>query len=247
MKPQTTYDFILDKWTPQTLPMARFCQYLEQLVLLFGNKEAVHFDALRAGSAIQQISVDAVALPQVQARVSLLGQADAPGDIKKIQRAINRMLQEDDCSATLKVKGEATVWQFLGHKMPLTEEVVVHEAGQLDGEVIRVGGKDDSVPVWLKDCNGSIYKCTANKSLARELAQWLFGPVLRVSGNTKWRRNAEQVWLLEEFIIKTVEPLDQDDLISVVAQLRAVPGSDWNSMENPQQVLRALRGDSRSE
>ena len=243
MKQQTTYDFVLDKWTPETLPMARFCQYLEQLVLLFGNKEAVHFNTLRKGSAIQQISVDAAALAQVQERVGLLGQADAPDDIKKVQRAINRMLREDDCSGTLKLKGGAKVYQFLGRNMPLAEEVVVHEAGQLDGEVIRVGGRDDSVPVWLKDGNGSIHKCSANKNLARELAQMIFGPVIRVSGNAKWRRNADQVWQLEEFIIKTVEPLDQYDLMSVVAQLRAVPGSDWNSMPNPQQVLRALRSD----
>lgn len=243
MKEPTIYDFVLDKWTPETLPMARFCQYLEQLVLLFGNKEAVHFNTLRKGSAIQQISVDAVALTQVQTRLDLLGQADAPDDLKKVQRAINRMLQEDDCSGTLKLKGGARVHQFPGRKMPLAEEVVVHEAGQLDGEVIRVGGRDDSVPVWLKAGNGVIHKCTANKSLARELAQLLFGPVIRVSGNAKWRRNADQIWQLEEFMIKTVEPLDQYDLLSVVAQLRAVPGSDWNSMQNPQQVLRALRSD----
>jgi hypothetical protein len=243
MTDQVTYDFALDRWTPQTLPMARLCQYLEKLALLFGSKEQVHFDMVRKGSAVSQMSVDRVALDSVQARVGLLGSPDAPKDVQNLQRDINRMLQVDGCVGTLKIKGGATIYRFLGRKTPLAEEVIVHEFGEVEGELIRVGGKDDSVPVWIQGLEGSVYKCTASKSVARELAPLIFAEPIRVSGNGKWRRTQDRVWILEEFEIKSWERLKSDDLQEVVETFRAIEGSKWNEMEDPQAELRRLRSD----
>jgi hypothetical protein len=243
MTDQIIYDFALDRWTPTTLPMARLCQYLEKLSLLFGSKENVHFTMVRKGSAIPQISVDQSANENVYGRVKLLGKPDAPKDIQNLQREINRMLQADNCVGTLRLKGGATIYKFPGRKTPLTEEVVIHEFGELDGELIRVGGKDDSVPVWIQAIDGSVYKCTAKKSAARELAPLIFSEPIRVSGNGKWRRSADRVWVLEEFEIKSWLLINADDLQVTVDALRAVDGSGWNEMNDPQGELRKLRSD----
>lgn len=130
-----------------------------------------------------------------------------------------------------------------GPNLESPDEIVVHEFGELDGEIIRVGGKDDTVPVWIQGFDGTIYKCVATKALARELGPRIFGAAIKVSGNGKWRRSVDRVWILEEFSIRSWEELGGDDLQGTIEKLRAVEGSGWNLMDNPQRELRKLRGD----
>ncbi|WP_194726251.1 MFS transporter [Noviherbaspirillum malthae] len=243
MKAKKTFEFSLDRWTPGTLPMARLGQYLEKLAALAGSKESVHFESITKGSAVQKFYSDEVAAEAVSKRMWLVGSPDAPADIVKTQQELNRMLQEDGCVATLKVHGGGIIYKFPGRKTPILEEVTVHEFGEVTGELIRVGGKDGSVPVWLQASDGTIYRCTTNKNVARDLARLLFGPQVRVSGNGKWRRSADRKWHMEEFIIKSWETVEQDDLEATVAALRAVEGSGWNAMKDPHAELRKLRGD----
>lgn len=237
------YDFALDNWSPTTLPMSRLCQYLDKLASLFGSKEHVHFDRVRKGSAIPQISVDRSANEDVLSRVAFLGNPNAPRDIQALQRDINLMLQADNCVGTLRVKGGAMIYQFPGRKTPITEEVIVHEYGELDGELIRVGGKDESVPVWIKSVDGTVFKCTAKKQLARELAPLIFSDHIRVNGNGKWRRGVDGAWSIDEFEIKSWEPIQDEDIEAMIAELRATPGSKWNEMADPHAELAKLRSD----
>jgi hypothetical protein len=243
MKDQVTYDFKLDRLTPQTLSMARLTQYLEKLVLLCGSKESVHFDMVRKGSAVQQFSVDRHAADDVQSRISLLNDYNEPQDIRKIKRDLNRMLRDDDCVGVLKVRNGATIYTFPGRKIPKVEDVVVQEFGELDGELIRVGGKDDSVPVWIKGADNVVSRCWATKATARDLAPYIFGTAVRVSGEGKWRKGEDGTWALEEFAIKSFVPLPADDLQDLVSRLRQVEGSEWNTMDNPQRELRKLRSE----
>lgn len=237
------YDFRIDAWKPETLPMARLAEYLAKLSLMFGNKEHVHFLKVRKGSAIPEIAVDFETAPKIAARLKLVGKPDAPPELKNVNRDINHMLREDNASATLKFKHGAVVIKFPGRKTPLTEEVVVHEQGDLDGIIIRVGGKDDSVPVWVEGEGKEIYKCQANRDLARQLAAHLFGDPVRVAGKGQWCRTPERKWELEKFEIKSFEVLDAVPLEQLIEELRQVEGNLWNEMEDPQAELRKLRGD----
>lgn len=236
------YDFDMDNWSPTTLPMSRLCQYLEKLGALFGSKEHVHFDRVKKGSAVPQILVDECAHESVLGRVGLLGNPAAPKEILTLQRDINAMLRADGCVGTLRLDGGAVLFQFPGRKLPVIEEVVVYEHGELDGELFRIGGKDDSVPVWIRGSEGTVFRCTADKQSARDLAALLFSEV-RVIGNGKWRRNADGQWGLDEFEIQSWEVLDVGDIESMIAELRAVPGSKWNVMDDPHLELAKLRGD----
>lgn len=243
MSNDITYDFVLDEWTPERIPMARLCQYLERLSALFGSKEYVHFEKIRSGSAIPEIRVDEAALETVQARVSLLTEKIPPKDIRVIQYDINRMLQTDGCTGVLRVKNGATIYQFPGRKLQDDDGFAVSEFGEIDGELIRIGGKDDSVPVWLKARDGTMRKCFTSKTVARELAPLLFGDAIRAYGFGKWRRTAEKLWIFDEFEIKTWERLPNTELLETIDILRAIEGSKWSEMENPQEELRKLRSD----
>lgn len=243
MEALVRYDFRIDVWTPETLPMARLADYLAQLAVLFGHREYVHFMQVRKGSAVPEIAVNHEAAPKVAARLRLVGGADAPPEAVRAQQEINDMLRDDNASAVLRRKRGATVLAFPGCKTPLAEEAVVHEQGELDGVIIRIGGKDETVPVWIEGEHKTIYKCSATRQLARELRGLLFDQPIRVAGRGKWRRGSNRQWALEQFEIKSFEVLEEVSLADSIAQLRAIKGSHWNEMPDPQRELRKLRVD----
>lgn len=243
MNSPQTYDFRIDVWKPDTLPMARLADYLEKLAVLFGNKEHVHFMRVRKGSAIPEILVDESAIPKVSARLKLVSSPDAPEDLVRVSRDINRMLRDDNATGTLRLKGGAKIIEFPGKKTPLAEEAVVFEFGELDGVVIKVGGKDETVPVLLEGEDGIYYRCNTDRETARKLAPYIFGQIVRIAGRGKWRRTEEQAWELEYFDIKTFEPLDETPLADVITAMRAVEGSKWNELDDPQAELKRLRGE----
>ena len=223
--------------------MSRLAEYLARLAVLFGHKEHVHFVKVRKGSAIPEIMVDESAVPKVTTRLHLVGASDAPEDLTRANREINRMLRDDNASGTLRLKGGAQILEFPGRRTPLAEEAVVYEVGELDGVVIRVGGKDETVPVMLEGEHGVYYRCNATRESARKLAGYLFGQSVRVVGRGKWRRTQEGEWELEAFDIKDFDPLDETPLGEVIAGLRAMEGSGWNEMDDPQGEFKRLRGE----
>lgn len=237
-----TYDFRIDVWKPETLPMARLAEYLSKLAVLFGNKDHVHFMKVRKGSAVPEFVVDGPAVPKVQERLRLACGLDAPEDIARANREINRMLREDNATGTLRLKGGAKILDFPGRKTPLAEEALVHEFGELDGVVIRVGGKDESVPVTLEGPDGSYPRCNTTREIARRLAPYLFGQTIRVAGRGRWRRTQEGVWELDAFNIETFLPLEEASLTDIIASMRAVEGSSWNELNDPQAAFQRLRG-----
>ncbi len=236
------YDFRIDAWTPETLPMKRLSDYANELAKLFGSTTDVHLLKVRKGSAVSEIAVAANAQHAVAERLALVGTAQAPEELRQPYSKVNDFLREDGGSAVLKLKGGARVVAFPGCKTPLAEEVVIHEAGTLDGVVIRVGGKDETVPVWLLGENDEKLQCNSSRQIAKELALHLFGSTVRVSGLGKWRRNSQRVWQLEQFDVKSWETLDGKPLEQMVTELREVPGNGWTELQDPQAEWRRIRG-----
>ena len=241
MNSSTTFDFRIDTWSPDTLPMGRLAEYATCLARLLGSEEHVHLLKVRKGSAVPEIAVERTAEPKVRQRLSLVNTPDAPDDIRSSWIKVTALLREDNACAVLRVKHGATILEFPGRNTPLSEEVVVHEQGELDGVVIRVGGKDSTVPVWLQGEGGEKLECNATREIAKQLAKYLFEEPVRVAGNAKWRRTSERAWELAGFDIKSFELLDQTPLTELVTKLRAID-TDWSSMNDPQAELRRLRG-----
>lgn len=241
-KAPTAYQFVMDKWLPTTIPVKRLAQYLDKLSLLFGNTDSVHFVKITAGSARPLFEVEEVAALDVAHRL-MAANDDKSSDGARLCKDINRMLMEDGCIGYLRVHHGQRVIEFQGRKTPISQEVTVHEPGELEGQVIRVGGKDATVPVHLMGIEGEYYKCQASRTIAKQLAHLLFGDQVRASGKGKWRRNAEGMWNLEEFHIAEFVQLDDVPLAGFVKDMRAIPGSAWNEMEDPQAELKRLRED----
>jgi hypothetical protein len=239
--PPTSYVFRMDGWRPETLPAKRLAQYLERLAALLGEPEGVHFVKIRAGSAKQYLRVDPAVASTVFARLTGQGVADQ-GETTAIRRDINKMLMDDQSTGYLKAEPGAKIISFPGRKTPIAEEIAVHEAGELEGTVIRVGGKTErAIPVTLDNGAGEYFRCSATKETAKRLAALLFEGQVRVSGSGKWTRGSDGVWHLQSFDIKDFARLDDGSLSAVVQDMRKVEGSGWNAVPDAQAELRKLR------
>lgn len=108
----------------------------------------------------------------------------------------------------------------------------VGEAGVIDGVVVRVGSRDNTIPVWLKDAEGTIHKCEAGSAVALELVRQYLGKPIRVSGQGDWQRG-EDGWSMEKFEISSWEPLDDTPIAEMLNAARRVDGNGWNDVDDP--------------
>lgn len=126
---------------------------------------------------------------------------------------------------------------------PVLQYGPVVEEGTLEGIVIRIGGKDQTIHIHLKD-GDRVYPCyTTNLEKAKELRPYLleYEKPIRVSGKGKWNRNPGGAWELAEFKISDYEALNNDELQKVLERMRQIPGSGWEKIDDPLAELDRIR------
>jgi hypothetical protein len=152
------------------------------------------------------------------------------------------MLRKDNATGTLSNDAGDVVVPFPGRNRP--EPLVYSPFRQdvtIDGQLIRVGGRDETVPVHLRDGTIIHTGLVCTQGIARRIALHLYGPTLRVHGTGTWIRTGDGAWELRNFKINDFEVLDDTPLLTIVGNLRKVKGSDWNEMPDPVRTLLAER------
>ena len=241
MEGGSEYRFVIDAYSPETLPMARLAEYMANLARLLGRAEQVHFLRIEDGSAVLVQRIGNEAEQEVRSRLGSLADGSAPDDALKAFRALNRCLADDKTTGSLR-DGGGEVVRFPGREQrPPPVFGSFNQAGVLDGQLIRVGGRDDTVPVHLQD-GETVHICNANRDVAKRLAPHLYGPTLRVRGEGRWERDADGQWSMKRFTIGDFRQLDDAPLGEVVEKLRGVEGNGWKAVEDPWTELRRLRG-----
>lgn len=243
MDKSSRYRLRITAYTPETIPMSRLACYMQELANLLGNGPHVHFGGLLKGSTIVRADVEAPCASAVEARLSKARLDDGPTDLRKAYQAIESLLKADGARGTLSLEGGGNVLKFLGCDAPTVETIgPIREASVLEGELIRVGGKDRTVHALLLGADGREYKIsTTDRELARSLAGQLFTQV-RVSGIGSWFRDESGTWNLDSLSLQSFEPIEDRSLLEAVAELRAVRGSGWENMPDPLTALKTLRG-----
>jgi hypothetical protein len=227
--------------------MARLAEYMAELAALLGSQKSVHFVRLDPGSVQLVHSIDFEDQPKVSARLDALRQDDAPADVLKAYRRLDTLLAEDNAVGRLteeKHRGAvAELLIFPGRDRPKPQIYgPFTQEGNLDGVLISVGGKDDTISLRLQDGDMIYSNCETNRAIARELGRYLFEPI-RVYGNGRWVREADGTWCLVKFKVHRFEALDPTGLRDSVTALRAVRGSGWKDIANPLEELGDLRHD----
>ncbi len=227
--------FRIDAFTPETLPLDRLAQYLAQLAALYGNPKSIHLESVRDGSAKVRTRVDPPAVDPTKSRLEAIARQSAPDDAMKAFAQVDEMLRRDGAIGTVTLGGTKLL-QFPGRTATGPERIgPVVQLDSLDGELIRVGGKDSTVPVHLRENDGNIHACTANMAIAKQLAPYLYTQI-RVAGSAHWFREESGTWTLAFFRIDSFTPLEELSLVDAVARFRQQDGH-WDN-----EVLSAIGG-----
>lgn len=221
------YRFTIDAYSPETMPMSRLAQYLGELSSLLGETSAVHFSRLETGSTVVVSSVEHEAIPKVRARAASVRRGEGQSDAVRAFKQINKLLRDDNAVAYLQDKAVgAVILKFPGREEVEEKFPAIRQQGSIDGVIIRVGGQDETVPVWLEVEDKKISGCFASKAIAKQLGSKLYEAV-RLFGKGRWSRDNEGLWSLIDFKIESFEALDEAPLSSALAQLRAIP-TEWD-------------------
>ncbi len=235
------YRFTIDAFTPDTLPMSRLADYMAALARLLGEVERVHFVHLDGGSTAVVHSVEPEAVPQVRRRVQSITYEDIPNDVAAAYKGLNRLLATDNATGSLSDSASDLAIEFPGRdQQGLVTYSALIQPGVLDGELIRIGGRDATVPVHLRD-GDHIHICNTDREIARRLSRHLYGRTLRVQGIGRWERDGDGIWSLMRFNIQEFEILDAALLSEVVDRLRGVESSGWKDINDPMAELERLR------
>lgn len=238
------FSFKINAYKPETIPMSRLAEYMTEFAALLGEKQSVHFKELQSGSTIMKAIIEHEAEPKVRERLRLVHNNAGPTDAQNAFKAINKKLKEDNGDGSIQDYETAEIIAFPG----INETAVpvfgpVKESGTIDGVIIRIGGKNETVTVTVETRDGIEAPCKTSRSLAKELGRFIFGLEMRFSGTGKWIRNEEGLWILDGFTITGFEPLDDDSLIEAINDLQNVKDSGWSKISDPWKELSNLRGD----
>lgn len=217
------YRFEIDAYTPATFPMARLAEYMRVLAELLGEAAHVHFRRLATGSTVLVHAIEHEAAPKVRDRVARVRQGMGAADATRAFKEANKLLREDNAVATL--KNGVTILPFPGRTLPREEYTSVRQQGFIDGVVIGVRGRDESVHIILQAEDKQISGCHTNRAIAKQLAAKFLEPV-RLSGKGRWHRDSEGNWELDDFKVESFEALDDAPLSKAVAAFRAIK-TEW--------------------
>lgn len=235
-----TYELQIDAFTPASIPMARLAEYMANFAALLGHEEHVHFDKLKPGSLAVVSRVDPVAQHKVQRRLDEVRYGTAPKTAMDSFREIDEKLAADNAAGRV-LSGQTRVIEFPGRNRPAESSVgPVIQRGVLDGEVIQVGGRDETINIHVRS-GDEIHRCVSSKALARRLAQHIFGPPVRVRGTGTWSRAESGEWKLHRFDIESFEILDETPLSKVFEGLRSRLIPPEGGRLNPIDLVRRLR------
>ncbi len=231
------------KLTPLTLPMARLAEYITELAKVMGCKDSVHFISTEDGSAVSVIYVDPEEEARVTSQIQNAARGMAGSHANDAYKRVDRLLREDNAFGDIvNVSKNAPVIEFPGKRTDLPDAYgPFREQATVVGVLKRLGGFDDSIPVHIERLDGRIFYCETSRSLARDLKPF-YEEVIRVHGMATYRREQGQ-WKLEKFRIQSFdpEPIAGDSVEQTIAKLKAIPGNEWNEMNDPLEELRKLR------
>lgn len=248
--------FYIDAYSPETIPMAKLAEYMADFAELLGKEHAVHFETVEPGSTQIVSRVEFEDVPKVRARLTEMRNGTAPKELAQLMAQIDNRLANDNATgrilfaenergvpADVGVRVTTELLAFPGRDRPKALRYgPFNQDGHLDGVLIGVVGKDETVSIKLQNGDVTYSHCDTTRTVACDLGKHMFEPV-RIYGVGRWTREADGAWTLLRFRIRHFEVLGKDNLRETVAALRAVPGSEWKHFKDPLAELDDLRRD----
>ena len=227
----------IKSFTPETIPFKRLLEYLAQLEKLFDGED-VHFIKVAKGSAAPEFIVKTDIAYKIEEKINSLNNTDNPMFSK-----FARLLQEDNTSAYF-TKNKKRIFEIKVANDNL-QKYDIKEEYELYGYVIKVGGRDDTVPLSLRDLydDSIIYNCNTNRNLAKDIAKYLFETPIKLSGVANWIKIGNSSWELKSFNIKNFDTIELTTIESDLTKLFEV-NKEWYEGHTVESFIEEIRGDN---
>lgn len=240
MPGDNVYELYIDALSPATIPMARLADYMADFAALLGHEEHVRFEGVKAGSLSLLSRVEAIAQNKVRRRMDEVRYGNGPKSAMRAYQSLDARLAEDNAVGKI-VHRSANVMEFPGRTRAVERSIgPIEQSGTLDGEIIQIGGRDETINVHLK-MDDDVVHCVTTKAVARRLAHHLFGPPVRLSGVGAWSRAESGTWTVRRFTINDFHTLDRTPLPKLFEGLRSKLAPGPHGRQNPAAFLRQLR------
>lgn len=242
MKPlDWQYELHVIGTSKKTLSLDDFADLAKKLADLLGKQEHVHFGALKQGSARILAKVEPPARQEVDVQLEKIRRGSAPTKIAKL----NDYLGSKGWRGELKNAEGGVIIAFPGTPQKKPEQghqiQTVCQPDSLIGQVIKIGGRDDTVPMTLKTPDGAFVDVNVKgREEARKLAKHLFGADIKVNGNATWIRDEEGKWSCSTMEVLSFEETDSTPLRELFDALKQVPNNHWHHVEDPIAELKKM-------
>lgn len=225
--------FVIPGHTPETMPLDRLIEYLQQMAIVLGDPSQLHLVEIRHSSVspvLRAPKIIALEAREMAARVQsgqgTLRQLGAYDRIRRMVRSDAEGTHNLEKYALLKVADKVVL-----EIPPAPDEMGtvenLRQATYVDGQVIKVGGAGEDAALQLQGLDGRILSgFIVKRHLAKELAQLLWGPPVRLNGVGIWCRDIDGVWRLVKMRVQSYEQLEDDDAVSTLERLRSLK-VDW--------------------
>lgn len=232
--------------SPESIPMARLAEYLREFAELLGSRSSVHFAGVVKGSAVLRAHVDEQATTDATRRLLASRDGSAPKDVLDRASRIERFMREDGARGEIVRRDGNILYVFEGARRRVEEqpEITISQEGELIGTVMRIGGRDETVPLLLSDADGKFHDLNIKgKELAKQIAAYLYGAPIRLLGTGTWIRCSDGAWRLDRFLAHGFEPLDDRPISDVLNEIRTIPENGWSRLADPIAEWRKVRGE----
>jgi hypothetical protein len=215
--------FVIPGYTPETMPLNRLIEYLQQMSVVLGDPENLHLIEIRESSCAPTFHVPKALEPEAYDRAAKVSRGDGTKKQVDAYNRVSRMLRRDS-----REEGRPAVLRSPRKvilEIPVAPDDLgvlssVRQASTADGQLIRIGGAGDDATLQVQDLDGRIMSgFTAKRTLAKELARLMWEPV-RLSGVGQWGRSDEWAWSLERMQVQSYERLEEEGLGVTLEKMR---------------------------
>ncbi|MER8846908.1 hypothetical protein [Mesorhizobium australicum] len=217
--------FVIPGYTPETIPLNRLIEYLQQMAVVLGDPENLHLVAIETGSVSPVLHAPKAVALEARERARRVARGDGTRKqvdaYNRIRRMVRRDARELGTPALLR-SATAVLLEIPAASDDSGVLSGVRQATSVDGQLIRVGGAGDDAALQVQDLQGKILSgFTAKRGMAKDLAAHLWEPV-RLHGIGLWERTGDGQWLLERMQVQSFEPIEDEDANLVLERLRSL-------------------------
>ena len=218
--------FVIPGYTPETMPLDRLIEYLQQMAVVLGDPTNLHLVEIRESSTAPVLHAPRAIALAARERASSVQRGDGTKRQVEAYNRMRRMVRTD--TVGLGYAGRAALLKTHERVIleipPASDDSCIVEGWRqhtiIDGQLIRVGGAGDDAALQVQDLDGRILSgFWAKRALAKELAQLLWEPV-RLAGIGIWGRDADGAWNLSRMQVQSYERLDDEDATLTLERLR---------------------------